>query len=167
MEGNRLNRHKEYLSQRVETASAVELIRMLYEAGLQRLEEALAAYYAGDILKRGRAVTRAIEILAELQMSLRCDVQPEYSNTLAGLYSYMQQQLIRAHAEQSETRLQEVAALLRTLLEGWIGAMQNLSATADSAAITEPQPETPAGSVSNPYSAGSPSAPPAVRSWQL
>ncbi|MBZ5610071.1 MAG: flagellar export chaperone FliS [Acidobacteriia bacterium] len=162
-----MNRQNEYLSQRVETASPVELIRILYEAALRTLDEALAALYSGDILKRGRAVTKAIEILSELQMSLRCDVQPEYSNTLAGLYSYMQQQLIRAHAEQSESRLQEVARLLRTLLEGWIGAMQNLATGTESHAALESQPEAHAASTSNPYSTDSPSAPPAVRSWRL
>lgn len=161
-----MNRQKEYLQQRVENASPAELIRILYEAAIHTLEEALAALYAGDILKRGQAVNKAIEILSELQMSLRCDVQPEYSNTLGGLYGYMQRQLIRAHAEQSEAPLQEVARLLRTLAEGWTGAMQNLARGAEEQPAPESRTEAPAAAGSNPYS-GSPTAPPAARSWQL
>ncbi len=61
-------------------------------------------------------------------MSLRCDVQPEYSNTLAGLYSYMQQQLIRAHAEQSEACCRKLLVCCARLLEGWTGAMHESDA---------------------------------------
>ena len=161
------NPQKEYLSQRVETASPVELIRLLYDAATQKLEEALAALYAGDILKRGRAITRTVEILAELQMSLRCDINPKYTNTLSGLYSYMQQRLIRAHAEQSEALLQEVARLLATLREGWLGAMQNLSSSEAGAAPQQLQAETPSAADANPYSSGPVSAPQPARSWSL
>jgi flagellar secretion chaperone FliS len=160
-----VNRQKEYLLQRIETASPLDLIRILYEAALERVNEALTALHSGDIIKRGHAVTKAIEILSELQMSLRCDVQPEYSNTLSGLYSYMQQQLIRAHAEQSESLLQEVARLLGTLLEGWMGAVENLASETGKQDAPQHRPETPAAFDSNPY--GSASAAPRVRSWQL
>src|SRR5690349_10133133 len=96
-------RQKEYISNRVMTASPMELVRILYEASVQSVDEALSALHSGDILARGEAVNKAIEILAELRMSLRRDVQEEYSNTLAELYGYIQHQLIRAHAEQSES----------------------------------------------------------------
>src|SRR5580693_4915303 len=93
------NPHQEYLTQRVQSASPVELIRILYEAAVQSVEEAVRALQSGDILKRGRAVTKTIEILSELRIALRYDVQPEYCRTLGGLYGYMQSQLIRAHSE--------------------------------------------------------------------
>jgi flagellar secretion chaperone FliS len=120
------NQHHEYITQRVQTASPLELIRILYEAALQSVDEALRALQSGDILGRGRAVTKTIQILSELQIALRYDVQKEYCSTLAGLYGYMQSQLIRAHSEQSESLLLEVSRLLHTLLEGWTGAMENL-----------------------------------------
>jgi len=56
-------------------------------------------------------------------------VDPAYCDTLGGLYSYLQRQLIRAHAEKSESLFQEVRRLLCTLLEGWIGAIENLSSS--------------------------------------
>ncbi len=164
---------QEYVTQRVQTASPLELIRILYEAALQSVEEAVQALQAGDILQRGKAVTKTIGILSELQISLRYDVQKEYCSTLAGLYSYMQSQLIRAHSEQSESPLLEVSRLLHTLLDGWTGAMENL---ADGSAASPPEPAAaipapdpyataPATSESNPYStvgAGS-----LGRTWQL
>ena len=141
-------------------ATPVELTRMLYEGAVQAVQEALTAHRAGDILTRGNAVTKAVQILGELRFSLRRDVAPQYCDTLSGLYGYLQSRLIQAHAEKSESMLKEVQQLIQTLLDGWIGAMQNLSAP-DSPTSDEPA----ALSASNPYSAKA--AEPQNRSWQF
>src|ERR1700735_656117 len=120
--------HQEYIASRVAAATPVELTRMLFEAAVQAVEEGVAAHRAGDILARGNAVTKAVQILGELRFSLRRDVAPQYCDTLSGLYGYLQNRLIQAHAEKSESMLQEVLQLIQTLLDGWIGAMHNLSA---------------------------------------
>lgn len=160
------SQHREYVAHRVRTASPVELIRILYETAVQSMDDALRALNSGDILARGRAVTKTIEILSELRASLRFDVQQEYCNTLAGLYGYMQTQLIRAHAEQSENLLLEVSRLLHTLQEGWTGAMDNLRSVEErSAGNLEAHATAAAANGSNPYSP----EPAAIvsRSWQL
>jgi flagellar secretion chaperone FliS len=168
-----LNQHQEYVRQRVQSASPVELIRILYEAAVQSVDEAVRALQSGDILKRGRAVTKTIEILSELRIALRYDVQPEYCRTLAGLYSYMQTQLIRAHSEQSESLLLEVSRLLKTLLDGWTGAMENLSdaeqeaGQADISVAASASASASGSSGQNPYSAEPEGPAHLVRSWQL
>src|SRR5580704_9859572 len=153
------NPHKEYLSSRVAAATPVELTRMLYEGAVQGVQEALTAHRAGDILARGNAVTKTVEILGELRFSLRRDVAPQYCDTLSGLYGYLQNRLIQAHAEKSESMLQEVAALIQTLLDGWIGAMHNLNAldasVAKDAGLRAEVPEAPVSGASNQYSAPS------------
>jgi flagellar protein FliS len=101
---------------------------MLYEGATQAVQDAIAAHRCGDILARGNAVTKAVQILGELRFSLRRDVAPQYCDTLSGLYGYLQRRLIQAHAEKSEGMLQEALRLIQILLEGWIGAMQNLEA---------------------------------------
>jgi len=161
-----LDGKKQYLANQVLTASPVELVRMLYERAVQAVEDARTALRSGDILARGKAIGKAIEILSELRLSLRRDVFPEYCDTLGGLYGYLQRQLARAHSEQSESLLQEVSRLLQTLLEGWTTAIQSLSATqdADSKLAAEPQPAVTA---SNPYSEEPAPQPARNRSWQL
>ncbi|HEV8037696.1 MAG TPA: flagellar export chaperone FliS [Bryobacteraceae bacterium] len=163
------NPHQEYVKQRVQSASPVELIRILYEAAVQQVDEAVQALHSGDILKRGHAVTKTVEILSELRIALRYDVQQEYCSTLAGLYSYMQGQLIRAHSEQSETLLLEVSRLLHTLLEGWNGAIENLNNAAEKknqeVEIRVAAAAAPGGR--NRYSAEPESSPLLVRSWQV
>jgi len=139
---------------------------MLYEAALKSVNDAVQAIRSGDILARGQAVTKTIEILSELQSSLRHDVNAEYSTTLAGLYNYMQGQLIRAHAEQSEELLSEVSRLFQTLLDGWIGAMEKLKPASEEREHAAESAAAGQSSASNPYSApvGSSGR---GRSWQL
>jgi len=150
------NPHKEYVASRVAAATPVELTRMLYEGALQAVQEAMTAHRANDILVRGNAVTRAVEILGELRFSLRRDVAPQYCDTLSGLYSYLQSRLIQAHAEKSESMLQEVSQLVQTLLEGWIGAIHNLGALeagiAQDAGGAAMEPAGALSGASNPYS---------------
>jgi flagellar protein FliS len=168
------NPHQEYLQSRVAAATPVELTRMLFEGAVQAVQEALAAHRSGDILVRGNAVTKAVQILGELRFSLRRDVAPQYCDTLSGLYGYLQGRLIQAHAEKSDGMLQEVLQLIQTLLEGWIGAMRNLSAsdaaTARDAGTTAAEPiaaePVAASGASNPYSAKA-STEPENRSWQF
>jgi len=161
-----VNGQREYIKQRVLTASPVELVQILYETGIQALDRAIDAQNSGDVIERGRAVSKAIEVLSELQASLRHDVSEQYSRTLSGLYSYMRTQLMRAHAEQSLSVLQEVARLFNTLLEGWSGAMARLDAS--QAEDSEVAGERVAMlSVSDPYSGDSGYLAGDCRSWQL
>lgn len=161
--------HKEYLASRVAAATPVELTRMLYEGAVQAVDEAIVAHRAGDILARGNAVTKAVQILGELRFSLRRDVAPQYCDTLSGLYGYLQNRLIQAHAERSESMLQEASRLIQTLLDGWIGAMKNLGGVPASL----PQEQFPATSepaavsVSNPYCADPAPQEPLNRSWEF
>ncbi len=152
---------------------------MLFEGAVQSVHEAISAHRTGDISARGNAVTKAVQILGELRFSLRRDVAPQYCDTLSGLYGYLQNRLIQAHAEKSEGMLQEVLQLIQTLLEGWVGAMGNLS-SAEAAPLSEAarsgyseqsrEPQ-PAVSVSNPYSSGysltTAPAEPLNRSWEF
>ena len=148
---------------------------MLFEGAVQAVQEALSAHRSGDILARGNAVTKAVQILGELRFSLRRDVAPQYCDTLSGLYGYLQNRLIQAHAEKSESMLEEALRLIQTLLDGWIGAMGNLSAL-DAATSQDagpaPAPAQEAPSAPNPYSTSSSSAEltpaePVNRSWEF
>jgi len=152
--------------QRVLTASPVELVAILYELAMQAVDEALAALQSGDIAARGQTITRAIEVLAELRVSLRREVNPQYCDTLAGLYDYMQKQLLRAHSDRSGMILQEVSRLLRTLSEGWSGALRNLSAPTEPEPAAVPEQFTNTLTALNPYSVATGEGS-RVRSWQL
>ena len=133
------NGHDAYLESRVMTADPVELIHLLYEAGIQAVGEARAYLAAGQIVERSREITKACAIVSELVSSLDHERGGEISQRLAQLYDYILRRLITANLEQSDAQLEEVHGLLVTLSEGWAGVRP--------AEAVVPQPETPAESV--------------------
>ena len=116
-----------YTAERVLSASPLELIRMLYEGALSSVHLAIEMLHSGDVMARGRAITKAVDIIQELRASLREEVNAEYSATLMQLYGYMQMRLVEAHASKSEDALLEVSRLLKCLYEAWLGVMRNLA----------------------------------------
>jgi flagellar protein FliS len=108
-----------YLVEEILSAGPLELVRLLYRAGIASVERARQCLAAGDIRGRSDAVSKAIEILSELSQSLNPAGAPEVSQRLARLYDYMQRQLLAANFEQAEGPLVEVLGLLQTLAEAW------------------------------------------------
>src|SRR4051794_33283534 len=116
-----------YMAERVLTASPMELIRMLYEGALSSVDLAIEMLHSNDVMARGKAVTKAVNILSELRASLRDSSKIEFTSTLAELYGYMQKRLLEAHARKSEEALQEVSRLLKCLYEGWLAIMKKVA----------------------------------------
>ena len=120
---------------------------------------------ANDIMARGKAITKAVDIIHELRASLRNRPQPEFASGLSELYGYMATRLLEAHARKSEPALIEVSRLLKCLYEGWLGVMRQV---AESPAETETSPEAgPAvPAATSPYQVCSEQYSPS-RSWKL
>jgi flagellar protein FliS len=114
-----MNARNAYLESRILTAEPLELVRMLYRAAIEALEEARLALTAGDIQRRTRNINRAIAILAELTSSLQPGEENAVKRNLVELYDYMQRKLLEAHFQQTEPQLTEVIGLLGTVLSGW------------------------------------------------
>lgn len=113
--------HEAYLSQRILSADPVDLVRMLYTGVSEAVEGARAHLAARDIRRRSAAISKAVEILAELTATLDHGHAPELSRNLAALYDYMQRRLLEANIQQADAPLAEVMGLVRTLAEGWQG----------------------------------------------
>ena len=135
---------------------------MLYEGALSSVDLAAEMFRAGDIIGRGKAITKAIDIINELRASLRNGPQPEYASRLAGLYGYMIGRLQEAHSKKSEKPLAEVSRLLRSLYEGWQGVMRQSAGTSWEETQHEPESMTAA----NPYGMML-EQPRAGRTWQV
>ena len=154
----------EYLTDRALTASPMELIRMLYEGAISSIERAVEMLHTGDIMARGQAITKAINIIHELRAALDTDRYPEYASTMLELYIFMQNRLTEAHARQSEEALQEVSRLLRRLLENWTAIMHQV-AEADSESHPDEPPSEWSTLPSHPYATGLAAAT-SSRTWQ-
>jgi flagellar secretion chaperone FliS len=127
------NAHDAYLESRVLSASPLELVRLLYGAGIESVREARRCLAVGDIAGRSGRISKAHDILTELAASLDLERGGDLSRRLGQLYDYMQRNLIEANLRQEDGPLSEVLALLSTLSEGWQAV----------APATDPRPEEP------------------------
>jgi len=113
--------HDAYLESRILSADPLQLIRLLYQAALDAVQDARHCLAEGKIAERSRSISRACEILIELHSSLDHRQGGEIAGRLAALYEYMQRKLLEANFQQSDPPLGEVLALLSTLADGWAG----------------------------------------------
>lgn len=127
-----------YLESKILTADPVELVRILYHAAIERVRAARAHLANGDICARSNAISRAVKILGELNVSLRNDAERGVSRQLAELYDYMQRRLVEANYRQIEEPLGEVLALLMTLAQVWDEVKTRLESQVSTA-----QPDNP------------------------
>jgi flagellar protein FliS len=127
------NPYAAYLEASVLTADPVELVRILYRGALDALRDARLHLAAGHIEERSKAITKALDIIRELALSLDHKSEPVLARNLTELYDYMQRRLLAANLEQAEEPLVEVSGLLDTVLEAW----ERVNAPAP---VEEPEP---------------------------
>lgn len=108
-----------YLESRVLTADPLELVRLLYQHGLESTRAARRHLAAGDIAARSKSVCGAIDAVAELDKSLDHSIGGEVSRNLAELYQYIRRRLTEGNLKQQDGPLAEAESLLATLYEAW------------------------------------------------
>ena len=118
---------REYLESRILAAQPAELIEMLYQMAIQSLRKAIGHLKSGDAMARAREVTRAQEAVNELMAALDHSVGASFTQTLAALYVYVQQQILKGHAGPAEDALERAIGILSTLEEGWRGVCAELA----------------------------------------
>jgi len=131
--------YQTYVEGSLLAGNPVRLVVALYEGAIDSVRRARTCFEQGDIWGRGQAVSRAVNILAELISSLDHTKGGEVSANLKRLYDYMQRRLLEAHATKTKEPFDEVEKLLGELLEAWV-------VVAEQSAASQPiqQPEAPA-----------------------
>jgi flagellar secretion chaperone FliS len=114
-----LEAEDKYMETQVLSADPLELTRLLYRGASESIGAAIVHLREGDILARGRAISKAQCIFLELKSSLDHTKSPDLCDELARLYAYMFERLSLAHIEQKEGPLLEVRGLIQTLLSSW------------------------------------------------
>jgi flagellar secretion chaperone FliS len=145
-----------YLDSRVLSADPMELVRILYDGALESIRSARRAVAHRDIAGRARMISKAVEIVSELAVSVDQDKGGSLGKNLVELYDYMQRRLLEANAEQTETGLIEVERLLCTLQEAWAACQAppvESRASNDEMAVAESMRSRPAPPAST-YEAG-------------
>src|SRR5580704_9161773 len=100
----------------VMAASPHKLVVMLFEGAMLQVTLAIQNMKAGNIAKKGKAISRAIAFIETgLRASLDKKVGGEIAQNLDALYAYMSRQLLAANAKNEPEILEEVYRLLNEL----------------------------------------------------
>ncbi|KAA0694727.1 flagella export chaperone FliS [Halopseudomonas laoshanensis] len=108
----------------VSEADPHRLIQMLMEGGLQRIVQAKGAMQFNNVQLKGELIGKAIGIIGGLREALDFAKGGEVAANLDSLYAFMIQRLSIANLKNDSAILDEVAALLRDVKEGWDGIRQ-------------------------------------------
>lgn len=105
----------------VANASPHGLIALLFEGARQAIIVARAGIEAGDIPKKGSAISQAIDIILNgLRASLNLEEGGNLAQNMYALYDYMARRLLHANLHNDTAALDEVLNLLSEIHSAWI-----------------------------------------------
>ena len=108
-----------YQETAVTTQSKGKLVVMLYEGAIKFLKQAIKEIEAKNPEEKGKYISKAIDILFELNAVLDMEAGGEVAINLRSLYFFMGRHLTEANAKQDIGKIEEVIKLLEELNQGW------------------------------------------------
>ena len=103
----------------ITTQNRGRLIVMLYDGAIKFLKQAIMALETGDFEGKGRYITKAQEIVLELNTILDMEAGGEISRNLRQLYHFIRGHLNVASTMCDSGMIQEVIEILEDLNQGW------------------------------------------------
>ena len=103
----------------VHEATPHKLISMLLKGATDALAQAIGAIERKDFEGKSKKISKATEIILNLQTYLDREKGGEVADNLNELYTYMVKALIDANRTNDLEKLREVSGLLDTVAEGW------------------------------------------------
>lgn len=100
-------------------ASPQQIISMLMQGALDRMNSAKGCIANSDIAGRNHLLGKAIDIIDCLKNALEHKHDEEMTANLDSLYDYMTQRLFQANLKNSADIIDEVHGLLSTIYDGW------------------------------------------------
>ena len=121
--------HDAYRRGAVTTASPAQLVGMMYSAAIEAIQRAETSInQGGQVADAHRELTRAQDIVVELQLSLDHEGGGAIAGSLASLYDFCLDRLVRANLSKDPMLLPAVARVLGGLSEAWETATNALPA---------------------------------------
>jgi len=104
-----------YLQTQVTTTSQGDLVVMLYDGAIKFLNQAKGYLAANDMAKKGIAISKALDILNELDSTLNVEKGGSLAKNLHGLYLFCSNHLVKANLKKSPAMIDEVIRVLSGL----------------------------------------------------
>lgn len=112
-----------YGTNKVTTATPVELTLMLYEGAIKFCNIAKAAMEKGDIEKANVNIQKARNIIVELQTTLNFDYP--VAKDFDAIYTFIFDRMIAANVSKDPAAVEEILVQLRELRDVWRQIMKN------------------------------------------
>jgi flagellar protein FliS len=132
------NPYKSYRQVATRTAPPGQLVLMLFDGALKSLDCALIGFECADFAERNLQVhnnlTRALDIIRELNGSLDLAAGGQLAETLRNLYNYFDQRVTDSNFKKSPEGVREIIPMLRQLRDAWFAMLAQHDA--DPAAVT-------------------------------
>jgi flagellar protein FliS len=114
-----MNGFQTYQDTAVSTQNRGRLIVMLYDGAIKFLRQAILNLQQGDFAAKGQHISRAQDILFELNTVLDMDKGGQIAENLRSLYTFMQRHLNEASIRKDPQMIQEVIGMLEELNQSW------------------------------------------------
>jgi len=128
-----MNPQNRYLETQVSSASPGEQLIMLYDALIQHADQAATSiskpHGSAEYIQATGSLTRCIDILTELNLSLRHEVHPKLCQTLNKLYLFFMKEFSDARGSSNPEKIQKIIPLMQKLGNSWKQAHQTASQT--------------------------------------
>lgn len=103
-----------------------QLIQLLFDGALERINTAKARVQAQDFEGKNKLISKSIEIIAGLRSFLDLEKGQDLAQNLNDLYIYCERRLLQANLKNDIEALDEVAGHIRTIREGWMGIREEV-----------------------------------------
>jgi len=110
---------KTYQETAIATQTKGKLVVMLYDGAVKFLKLAIKEIQAKNPEAKGEYISKAIDIIFELNTVLDMDTGGEVATNLRKLYLFMGRHLTEANTKQDIGKIEEVIRLLEELNQSW------------------------------------------------
>ncbi len=114
-----MNNLMNYQKVQVTTADRLKLVVMLYDGAISYLKTAIKYLENNDMAAKGIYISKAQDIIDELNNSLNMEEGGEIASTLRKIYNFLYFYLVKANLKKDSKMIQEVIDILSSLKEAW------------------------------------------------
>src|ERR1700753_1658226 len=114
---------QEYLKTKVMTASPEMLALMWWDGAIRFAEQGKEAILKKDIEGSYKALVRSQKIITELTTSLKRDVDPDLTEKLAALYTFIYKRLVQANVSKDAKLVDDAIEIMKHQRETWVMLM--------------------------------------------
>jgi len=131
---------KQYQQTQVSTSSPEKILLMLYDGAINFSRIAMDKAASGDKSERGKYVSKAQAIVAELMNSLDHEVGGAVAERLTQLYMYIINEYVNANVNNSVASLENTVKILGMLRDTWAEAIEIVKKERETGGISQRAP---------------------------